>query len=382
MKRRIVVSLVFILAIALCAGLVWFNFFRDKMIKDFFATMKQPAQVVTAAKVEAKTWTPSISAIGTAKAANGVELAFETAGIVKEIKFKANQNIRQGETLVQLDDTVERADLLDVQAAVKTAESNFERAKTLSTRGYGTEANFDQASALLAAARSRLARLQATIEQKALKAPFSGTIGITRVDIGQYLQPGTVIASFQDLQSMKVDFTVPEQAAGEVKLGQEVRLGVSETDLPFTGRIIGKDPRVDPKTRLVSVQALIEANRDGAILPGQFLHVEVVLPPQPNVVTLPQTAVITSLYGDYVYTVESEERDGQQVQAVKQVFVKAGRRRGGSVEVLSGVTPGQQVVASGQNKLQAGATVKVDNTIDVTRFDATKLANGQQAATP
>jgi membrane fusion protein, multidrug efflux system len=377
MKRRIVVSLVFILAIALCAGLVWFNFFRDKMIKDFFATMKQPAQVVTAAKVEAKTWTPSISAIGTAKAANGVELAFETAGIVKEIKFKANQNIRQGETLVQLDDTVERADLLDVQAAVKTAESNFERAKTLSTRGYGTEANFDQASALLAAARSRLARLQATIEQKALKAPFSGTIGITRVDIGQYLQPGTVIASFQDLQSMKVDFTVPEQAAGEVKLGQEVRLGVSETDLPFTGRIIGKDPRVDPKTRLVSVQALIEANRDGAILPGQFLHVEVVLPPQPNVVTLPQTAVITSLYGDYVYTVESEERDGQQVQAVKQVFVKAGRRRGGSVEVLSGVTPGQQVVASGQNKLQAGATVKVDNTIDVTKFDATKLANGQ-----
>ena len=377
MKRRIVVGLVFILAIALCAGLVWFNFFRDKMIKDFFATMKQPAQVVTAAKVEAKTWTPSISAIGTAKAANGVELAFETAGIVKEIKFKANQTIRQGETLVQLDDTVERADLQDVQAAVKTAESNFERAKTLSTRGYGTEANFDQASALLAAARSRLARLQATIEQKALKAPFSGTIGIARVDIGQYLQPGTVIASFQDLQSMKVDFTVPEQAAGEVKLGQEVRLGVSENDLPFTGRIIGKDPRVDPKTRLVSVQALIEANRDGAILPGQFLHVEVVLPPQPNVVTLPQTAVITSLYGDYVYTVESEERDGQQVQAVKQVFVKAGRRRGGSVEVLSGVTPGQQVVASGQNKLQAGATVKVDNTIDVTRFDATKLANGQ-----
>ena len=377
MKRRIVVGLVFILAIALCAGLVWFNFFRDKMIKDFFANMKQPAQVVTAAKVEAKTWTPSISAIGTAKAANGVELAFETAGIVKEIKFKANQTIRQGETLVQLDDTVERADLQDVQAAVKTAESNFERAKTLSTRGYGTEANFDQASALLAAARSRLARLQATIEQKALKAPFSGTIGIARVDIGQYLQPGTVIASFQDLQSMKVDFTVPEQAAGEVKLGQEVRLGVSENDLPFTGRIIGKDPRVDPKTRLVSVQALIEANRDGAILPGQFLHVEVVLPPQPNVVTLPQTAVITSLYGDYVYTVESEDRGGQQVQAIKQVFVKAGRRRGGSVEVLSGVTPGQQVVASGQNKLQAGATVKVDNTIDVTRFDATKLANGQ-----
>jgi membrane fusion protein (multidrug efflux system) len=377
MKRRIVVSLVFILAIGLCAGLVWFNFFRDKMIQNFFATMQPPAQTVTAAKVETKSWTPSIAALGTARAANGVDLAFETAGIVKEIKFKANQNVRVGEVLVQLDDTVERADLTDVQANVKTAESNFERAKTLSSRGYGTEANFDQASALLAAARSRLARLQATIEQKALKAPFSGVIGISRIDIGQYLQPGTVIASFQDLSSMKVDFTVPEQAAGEVKLGQEVRLGVTATDLPFKGKVVGKDPQVDPKTRLVSVQALVESNKDQAILPGQFLHVEAILPVEPNVITVPQTAVITSLYGDYVYTIEQEEKAGQQVQVTKQVFVKTGRRRGGTLEVLSGLTPGQQVVASGQNKLQAGSTVKIDNTIDVTRFDATKLANGQ-----
>jgi len=377
MKRRIVVSLVFILAVGLCAGLIWFNFFRDKMIQNFFATMQPPAQAVSAAKVESKTWTPGISAIGTARAANGVELAFETAGIVKEIRFKANQNVRQGEVLVQLDDTVERADLLDVQAAVKTAESNFERARTLSSRGYGTEANFDQASALLAAARSRLARLQATIEQKALKAPFSGVIGIPRIDIGQYLQPGTVIASFQDLSSMKVDFTVPEQAADEIKLGQEVRVGVAPADLPFKGKVTGKDPRVDPKTRLVSVQALIEENRDGTILPGQFLHVEAILPPEPDVITVPQTAVITSLYGDYVYTIEQEEKAGQPVQVVKQVFVKTGRRRGGSLEILSGIAPGQQVAASGQNKLQAGATVKIDNSIDVTKFDATKFAKGQ-----
>lgn len=377
MKRRLVVSLVFILAVGLCGGLIWFNFFRDKMITQFFATMQPPAQTVSAAKVEAKTWTPAISAIGTAKAANGVELAFETAGIVSQIKFKANQNVRQGEVLVQLDDTVERADIQDVQANVKTAESNFERAKTLSTRGYGTEANLDQASALLAAARSRLARLQATIEQKALKAPFSGVIGIPRIDVGQYLQPGTIIASFQDLSSMKVDFTVPEQRASEIKLGQEVRVGMAETDLPFKGRVIGKDPRVDPATRLVSVQALIEDNKDGAILPGQFLHVEAILPEQPNVMTLPQTAVITSLYGDYVYTIEQEERAGQQVQVVKQVFVKTGRRRGGALEIVSGLNAGQQVAASGQNKLQAGSTVKIDNTIDVTKLDATKLASGQ-----
>jgi membrane fusion protein (multidrug efflux system) len=377
MKRRLVVSLVFVFAILLCAGLVWFNFFRDKMITQFFANMQQPAQTVTAAKVEARTWTPSIAAIGTAKAANGVELAVQVAGVVKEITFKPNQTVEEGTVLVQLDDAVDRADLANVQAQVKLAEANFERSRALASRGITAEATFEQNQAQLATSRAQEARVRAVIDQKALKAPFSGIIGIPQVDVGQYIQPGTVVASFQDLSSMKVNFTVPEQMAANVKLGQEVRVGVTEGDLRTKGRIIGKDPRVDPKTRLVAMQAVVEDNKDGSILPGQFLHVEVVLPAEPNVITVPQTAVITSLYGDYVYTVEQEERAGNHVQVARQVFVKAGRRRGGAIEILSGITPGQQVVASGQNKLQAGAAIKIDNTIDVTKLDATKLANGQ-----
>ncbi len=377
MKRRLVVALVFILAVGLCGGLIWFNFFRDKMITQFFATMQQPAQTVSAAKVEARTWTPSISAIGTAKAANGVELAVQVSGVVKEINFKPNERVPEGKVLVQLDDAVDRADLANVQAQVKLAEANFARSRALASRGITAEATFEQNEATLATSRAQEAKVRAVIEQKALKAPFGGVAGIPKIDIGQYLQPGTVVASFQDLSSMKVDFTVPEQRAGEIKLGQEVRVGMTETELPFKGRVIGKDPRVDPATRLVSVQALVEDNKDGAILPGQFLHVEVILPEQPNVMTLPQTAVITSLYGDYVYTIEQEERAGQQVQVVKQVFVKTGRRRGGAIEILSGLNPGQQVAASGQNKLQAGSTVKIDNTIDVTKLDTTKLASGQ-----
>ncbi len=377
MKRRIIVSLVFIFAILLCAGLVGFNLFRDKMITQFFANMQQPPQTVTSVKVEAKTWTPSISAIGTAKAANGVELAVQVGGVVKDINFKSNQSIKEGTVLVQLDDEVDRADLASVQAQVKLAEANFERSRQLASRGITAEATLEQNQAQLATSRAQEARVKAVIDQKALKAPFSGVIGIPQIDVGQYIQPGTVVASFQDLSSMKVDFTVPEQMAAHVKLGQEVRVGVSEGDLPFKGHIIGKDPRVDPKTRLVAVQAVVEDNKDSAILPGQFLHVEVILPEEPNVITVPQTAVTTSLYGDYVYTIEQEERAGSQVQVAHQVFVKTGRRRGGVFEILSGISPGQQVVASGQNKLQAGATVKIDNTIDVTKLDASKLANGQ-----
>lgn len=366
MKRRIVVSLVFVLAIALCGGLVWFNFFRDKMIADIFAGMQPPAQTVSAAEVAAKVWNPGIMAIGTARAENGVELAVETSGMVKTIHFKANQEFKQGELLVQLDDGVERADLVDAEAAVKLQESTFQRSKELRSRGFDTQVAYDQAEAQLATARSKLARLKAVIDQKALKAPFSGVAGIPRIDVGQYLQPGTVVATFQNIQKMKVDFTIPEQLVGKVRIGQEVSFGLSESELDKSGKITGIDPRVDPQTRLVPVQAVLDDNSDRSIVPGQFLHVRINLPPEPNVVTLPQTAVVASLYGDYVYVVEQEDKNGEARSVAKQVFVKVGRREGGVSEILSGVQPGQKVVTSGQNKLQGGAAVKIDNSISVT----------------
>jgi membrane fusion protein, multidrug efflux system len=372
MKRRIVVSLVFILAVALCGGLVWFNFFRDRMIANFFATMQPPVQTVTAADVAAREWKPGIFAIGTARAENGVELAVETGGVVKQINIKPNQSFAKGAVLVQLDDSVERADLVDIQAAVKLSEANLERSSTLRSRGFDTQASYDQLVAQLATARSRMARVQAVIDQKALQAPFSGVAGISRIDIGQFVQPGTVVTTFQDLKSMKVDFTVPEQMVGQVKVGQPVRFGFAENELTFAGRVIGLDPRVDPRTRLVSVQAVLDDNKDERVLPGQFLHVRIDLPVEPNVVTVPQTAVVASLYGDYVYLVEPEDKNGQTRDVVKQVFVKVGRREGAASEILAGVRPGQKVVASGQNKLQAGAAVKIDNSIDVT-----KVATGQ-----
>ncbi|PSC06189.1 efflux transporter periplasmic adaptor subunit [Alsobacter soli] len=368
MKRRLVVTLVFVLAIGLCAGLVWFNFFRDKMIAQFFANMQRPAQTVSSAEAKATTWTPGIMAIGSARAVNGVELAVEMGGVVKEIRFKANQHFNEGDLVVQLDDSVERADLVDAQAAVKLSEANLERSTALRQRGFDTQAAFDQVTAQLATARSRLQRIQAVIDQKALKAPFSGTIGIPRINPGQYLQAGAVVATYQNLQSMKVDFTVPEQMISKVKVGQPVRFGVTENDLSKVGKIIGIDPRVDPQTRLVSVQALIDDNKDESIIPGQFLRVRIELPQEPNIVSVPQTAVISSLYGDYVYTIEEQKAGEKTQQIVKQVFVKAGRREGKMVEIVSGVAAGQKVVASGQNKLTAGAPVRIDNTIDITQL--------------
>jgi membrane fusion protein (multidrug efflux system) len=369
MKRALVTGFVFVVAVGLCAGLVWFNFFRDKMIGQFFATMQRPPQVVSAAPVKATTWTPGIAAIGTARAEYGVELAVEIGGIVREIRFKANDRVKKDQVVVQIDDAVERADLIDAQAAVKLAESTLERSTTLRQRGFDTQSAYDQAVAGLATARSRLQRIEATINQKALKAPFDGVIGIPRIDPGQYVQPGTVVATLQDLDRMKVDFSVPEQLAGQVKADQPVKFGFGTGDMPFTGKVTGIDPRVDPQTRLVNVQATLDDNKGGAVQPGQFLQVRVILPTEDNVVTVPQTAVVTSLYGDYVYVVEDEQKDGKDRQVVKQVFVKIGRREGRQSEVVSGVQAGQTVVTAGQNKLQAGAPVKIDNAIDITKLE-------------
>jgi membrane fusion protein, multidrug efflux system len=367
MLRRIVVTLVLVLALGLCGGLVWFNFFRDKMIGQFFATMKPPAQTVSAMEVRRKLWNPGITAIGTARAQNGVELAVQIGGVVKEIRFSANQQVEAGQLVVQLDDSVEKADLIDAQAILRLNESTLERSTNLRTRGFDTQAAYDQAVAAVATARSKLARTEAVIDQKALKAPFSGVMGIPRINPGQYLQPGTIVASLQDLKHMKVDFTVPEQLVDKVKIGSPARFGTAEGEYPFTGTVMGIDPRIDPATRLISVQARVDRNDDNRIQPGQFIRVRLDLPPEPDVLTVLQTAVSTSLYGDYVYVIDEDTSQKEPRLIVRQVFVKVGRREGMDAEILSGVEAGQKVVTSGQNKLQAGTTVKIDNAIDISK---------------
>lgn len=364
MKRRIVVFLVFVLALLLCAAIIGFNFMRDRGIAAFFAKMQPPPQTVSAVDVATREWTPGIVAIGTARAVNGVELAVQIGGLIKEVRFKANQSVTAGEVMVQIDDAIERADLTDVRAVVALNETTAGRARELTQRGVGTQAAQDQAVAQLATARSRLARTTAIIDQKALKAPFTGVIGIPRVDVGQYVQPGTVVATLQDLRSTKVDFSLPEQQAALVNVGQPVRFGLAEGELPFAGKVTGVDPRVDPQTRLVAIQASLDDNREGQIRPGRFLHVRIDLPREPNVLTVPQTAVVTSLYGDYVYVVNEDKTAGEPRLLARQAFVKIGRREGSEAEIVSGLAAGQKVVASGQNKLQQGTVLKIDNAYD------------------
>ena len=398
MIKRFVIALV--LVILVCGGLVGYNLFRSKMIGEFFANQQIPAATVSAAKVEATSWTPTVEAIGTLWARQGVDVAVQTAGVVREIAFKANDQIAEGQLLVQIDDAVERAELQSAQAAVERDRAALERAQTLRKTGVSSEATLEQARTALATSESTLARLEAVIDQKAVNAPFAGTIGIPRVEVGGYVQPGTVVATLQQLDTMRVDFTVPEQQMADVRVGQPARFGVVEGEFPYNGRIIGVDPKIDPETRLISLRAEVD-NPEGELRPGQFVRVRVELPAVPDVIALPQTSVVTSLYGDYVYLVEEAkpavaaesggteaapdaaasaetpaapaadapaaaapgDDAGKQLIA-KQAFVQLGRRQGNLVEIREGVSPGQTVVTSGQNKLFNNIPVVINNEVD------------------
>ncbi|QNQ62625.1 efflux RND transporter periplasmic adaptor subunit [Brucella sp. 6810] len=373
MIKRLILAIIFLVVVV--GGLIGFNLFRSKMIKDFFANMQQPAQTVSTVTVEPGVWQPGVEAIGTASALNGVDLTVQLDGVVQKINFKANQDVKQGDILLQMEDSIQRADLAAAEAEAVLAQQNLKRADTLRTRGVGAVSNVDTTASAANAAVALVEKMRATLAQKSVKAPFSGVIGIPKVDIGQYLTPGTVIATLQNTDIMRIDFTVPEQLLATIKLGQTVKVGSDADKLDFTGKIVGIDPKIDPTTRLVSVRAEVD-NPDHKLTPGQFVQVRVELPEESNVIALPQTSIVSSLYGDYVYVVRPEQKqesaktgeaakaqEGQK-QVAQQVFIKLGRRSGGNVEVTSGLKPGDIIITAGQNRLSSGVLVKIDNTVN------------------
>ena len=277
-------------------------------------------------------------------------------------------------------------------------QQTLARTKELRSRGVGSQSDLEAAQAAASASASQVAKLQAVLDQRQLKAPFSGTIGLPRIDLGQYVSPGVTVATLQNLDTMRANFTVPEQQFGALKIGQPVQAGLTEENMPFSGRIIGIDPKIDPATRLVSVRAEI-TNPDGNLNPGQFVRIRVELPAEENVIAVPQTALVTSLYGDYVYVVRPAEQSGNGGAAeqagnsetaeqagsggaasaapaqnaassngakelvVDQVFVKLGRRSDGQVEIVEGLSAGDIVVNAGQNRLSNRARIVIDNSL-------------------
>src|SRR6266851_3514990 len=344
----------------LVGGLVYFNYFRGKMIAQFFANNKPPPVSVSVAEAKSEVIPNLLTAVGELAAVHQVNVTSDVSGRITDIMFTAGAGVKAGAPLVQLFDAPEQGDLANFKAQATVAQLSLDRAKQLAARQFGPQATVDQAQAAFDQAQAGIAKTEALISQKLVRAPFDGELGVRKVEVGQYLTAGSQIVSLTDLSMLYANFTVTEKDSGALKVGQTVRVVVDAyPGRTFEGKVTTIEPQIATDTRNIRVQATI-ANPDRILKPGMFASTTVVLPDKPPVLTVPETAVDYTLYGDSVYLItEKKQDDGKTSLTAVRTFVQAGNRVDGRAEILKGLKAGDRIVAVGQLKLQSGAAVTI-----------------------
>jgi multidrug efflux system membrane fusion protein len=344
----------------LVGGLVWFNHFRNQMIAQFFANNKPPPVTVSVAEAKAEVIPNLLVAVGELAAVHQVNVTSDVSGRITEIQFIAGAHVKAGTPLVQLYDAPEQGDLSNFKAQATVGQLSLDRAKQLAARQFGPQATVDTAQAAFDQAQAGIAKTEAIISQKLVRAPFDGDLGVRHVEVGQYLTAGTQIVSLTDLSVLYANFTVTEKGSGQLKDGQTVRVVVDAyPGRIFEGKVTTIEPQISSDTRNIHVQATID-NPDHILKPGMFATTTVVLPDKRPVVTVPETAVDYSLYGDSAFVIQEKKGDdGKTSLSAVRTFVQTGNRIDGRAEILKGVKPGDRVVAVGQLKLQSGAAVTI-----------------------
>jgi membrane fusion protein (multidrug efflux system) len=331
-----------------------------------------PPEVVATAVSKEDAWESTLSAVGTIAPVKGVSLSNDAPGVVSAIHFDSGATVKQGDVLVELDSNVERAQLASVEARRELARLNVGRSRALVASDSIPKAQLDTDESLVKSSQSDLVALQAQIARKIVRAPFSGKLGIRAINIGQYLAPGTTITSLEALESVFVDFTLPQQNLADVAVGTKVRVTLEgDAGAGYDGVVSAVDPAVDSATRAIRVRASVP-NATDKLRPGMFANVSVVLPEQKRFVSVPVPSVVHASYGDSIFIVEEKKdasgailkgADGKPARVARQQFVRTGAHRGDFVAIADGVKPGQEVVVGGAFKLRNGAGVVVNNDV-------------------
>jgi membrane fusion protein (multidrug efflux system) len=363
MTKRMIIMLIAVGVVF--GGVFGFQIFKNTMIKKFMSAMPQPPQTVSTVMAAVQEWQPQIEAVGSLRAVNGADLAFEVSGIVKELHFNSGDDVAAGDILVKLRADDDIAKLAALQATSALSEINHQRDQEQFKIKAVSQATLDSDAANLKNAKAQVTEQEAVIAKKTLRAPFAGHLGVRAVDIGQYISAGTTVVTLQALDPIYADFFLPQQALNQIRLEQVVTIKIDTyPNQDFAGTITAINPKVDPATRNVQVRASLK-NPDRRLLPGMYAIVNVAAGEKQRYVTLPQTAVTYNPYGETVYLVDEKGNNpqGQPQSTARQVFVTAGLKRGDQVAILSGVEEGQTVVTAGQIKLRNGSPVMIDNTI-------------------
>lgn len=328
-----------------------------------FANMDFTPPPVTIAASYATTQqrVPKLEAVGTIKAVRGVELTCESSGEITAINFSSGATVTAGEVLVVLNDEVEQASRRSQIASLELAEVLYQRDSKLIQQKSIPESQYDRSKADLARARAQLAETEARIRNKRIVAPFSGTVGIRQVDVGDYVSPGTTIATLQDLTALEIDFNVPARYAPKLSPGQTMEFSVDAfPGQVFQATLEALDSRVDPDTLNLLARARITDSK--GLLPGMFASLQLRMGASTTLVVVPETAVTYSLQGNTIYVITERAEGGLTITAR---VVEVGAVMDGNIAILSGIEPGDRVVTAGQNKLYRGASVVVDESVEM-----------------
>lgn len=352
--------------------------FKPKMLADIILGSPMPPETVSAEPARTDEWQPQIAGIGTLTAYQGIDITPQVGGIVKEINFESGDDVPKGKLLVKLDTATEEADMRSIAAELANTETDLKRREQLAAKGVVATADLDTLRTRKRVLEATLDRRRAEVAQKFIYAPWDGRVGLKDIALGSFLAPGQKIVWLQKIDPVFVDFTVTEADFGRISDGQKVTATFNAyPGEAFTGQIVTTDARVSDTSRMITVRAEI-ANPDKKLVPGMYASVKVDSGSMEQVITVPQTAVTFSLYGDNVFvvnTVKAKDKDGKEVEerVVERRFVKTGAVRDGRVAIVSGLKPGDQVVTAGQNKIDQGSKVVIDNSIALKAQDSNTI---------
>lgn len=375
MAKKIIFTLVIVLIlVGTLAGIKGLQF---KTMFAQGANFVPPPETVTTTEAKQDTWQPTLTAVGSVAAVQGVVLGAEMSGAVKNIAFESGATVRAGDLLVELDSSVEQAQLRSAMASADLARLNLERARELREKKMMSQADLDSAEAQAKQANAQIDNIRAVIAKKAIRAPFAGRTGIRQINLGQFLDNGAAVVTLQSLDPVYVNFSLPQQDLAQLGVGMAVR--VTTDAFPgqnFEGKLTAINPEVDAVTRNVRLQATL-ANPSGKLRPGMYVNVAAVLPQMERVLMIPATAVLYAPYGDSVFVVEDkkDEKTGATGKVLNQKFLRLGKTRGDFVVVTSGLEAGQTIVTTGVFKLRNGMSVVVDNKLAPSLQLAPKPAN-------
>ncbi len=375
-----------VIAAIVFGGIFAVKAFMAAGTNQFFDNMPQPAVAVSAYTAKQESWTDAQEAVGTFVAINGTDVTTEAGGVVRQLTFEAGQPVKAGTVLVQLNTANELAVLKSLEAAAKLAVVQRDRWQELGKEKLVSRAEVDQRASDAAVALANADAQRALISQKTIRAPFDGVLGLRKVNLGQFVNPGDPIVSLQALDPIYLDFSLPEQRIGEVTVGTPVRATID--GMPgrnYEGKITAVEPQVDTNTRNFKAQATLD-NAEGNLRPGAFAHVGFSTGAAQKVIVIPQTAISFNPYGNSVYVISEaprgkEEKDMQGKPltgtklVVKQRFVKTGITRGDLVAVTEGLKPGERVVTSGLLKLRNDAEVTINNKVQPTASETPEPEN-------